>query len=751
MTDPVVYLRFRSDEHDAVRGADRTGDSLDRLERRAKSTGQQFTFFDRDVKQASRGAVAGSGAFQSLGRSIAFASAAFLSAAGFTAIVKDAIEVAKSLGKETRKTELVFGTFAPAIIKWSHTTATSLGLARDEALHFTAAIGRTLIAMGKSQPEAAKLAPEYVKIGTALAGFAGTEPEEGIEAVRSAIAGSTRSLREYGVYLSTASINAEALRLGLVKSKVDVDAVAEAQTRLSIAQAKYNQALKEYGPGTTQVASAQLALKDAQDGLEKSLGGTTVKLTEQEKATARLSLIQRESATAQEHFNQKGASQTRTFHALVRDLEASLGEALLPTIRELMTELNKWLEGTLESGDAQRELKNAVAGVRAAIEAVWPVVKTLAGVARGATEAVGGLKNMLLLLIGLKVASKLAGYAAAIEAIGVSAAGGGMGDRGLGTGVAGGAAGKVSRLRGSLVALGRLGTITILISVLLNKKSIDEAGNTIDRMLDDAFSRIPGYDNSAASRALQGGGVVGKKSAPKTTPGGSVYHPRTGKQGGNLQIPASYTPTHATAGFPGSKTAIDIFAEPGTRVLAPEDGRITRHSGSAPKAGSNNINGYSLYYIGDGGTIWFMTHLATLSPLGRYKKGDVLGTVAGGTAGGAHVHVDNNAPISFAGGASTAAAPKKPRSGGGDLVVGAKDQKPKAKPFDLVPRVFQERLERAKLSAGMKDDLDALEAINTYLTKRLKLEKDRRKRIELLREIVSVRKEIADIKGVGQG
>lgn len=136
--------------------------------------------------------------------------------------------------------------------------------------------------------------------------------------------------------------------------------------------------------------------------------------------------------------------------------------------------------------------------------------------------------------------------------------------------------------------------------------------------------------------------------------------PSQGSATGRLQLPAGsdFTGTHHTEGFPAEtgNSAIDIFAREGTKVLAPEDGEVTRLTGSAPHtSGSHNINGYSLYFVGyETGTTYFMTHLAVVSPKGSYKKGAVLGTIAGHTAGGSHVHLDKNAPISMAHAGSSA-------------------------------------------------------------------------------------------------
>jgi hypothetical protein len=158
------------------------------------------------------------------------------------------------------------------------------------------------------------------------------------------------------------------------------------------------------------------------------------------------------------------------------------------------------------------------------------------------------------------------------------------------------------------------------------------------------------------------GKVVGQTSRPGSSSAANDSPQRAGRQapdkGTTVLVPNSEAAAlagggllqgaHHTDGFPGSgKTAVDIAARVGQSVLAPEDGEVTRDSGSAPKSGSNNINGYSLYYAGDSGTDYFMTHMSWVARPGRYKQGDKIGVIAAGTQGGPHLHVDYAPPYNM--------------------------------------------------------------------------------------------------------
>lgn len=96
-----------------------------------------------------------------------------------------------------------------------------------------------------------------------------------------------------------------------------------------------------------------------------------------------------------------------------------------------------------------------------------------------------------------------------------------------------------------------------------------------------------------------------------------------------LQLPANFVPTHPTAGLPGYP-ARDFFARPGTIVLAPAAGKITKLSGHDPAEGGvpGGAYGWSIYLTVPH-AIYFLTHFSTrLVELGQaVELGQEIGTV----------------------------------------------------------------------------------------------------------------------------
>jgi murein DD-endopeptidase MepM/ murein hydrolase activator NlpD len=94
--------------------------------------------------------------------------------------------------------------------------------------------------------------------------------------------------------------------------------------------------------------------------------------------------------------------------------------------------------------------------------------------------------------------------------------------------------------------------------------------------------------------------------------------------------------THPTSGLAGYP-AVDLFADPGTPFLAPENGRVVRHSGRGGTTGG--FYGWSVYFQGDSGRKYYVQHLNRKRATGRVRKGQPLGTISPWEGGDPHAHV----------------------------------------------------------------------------------------------------------------
>jgi murein DD-endopeptidase MepM/ murein hydrolase activator NlpD len=537
---------------------------------------------NRSLLQTARGAVAGSGAFRSLGRQIAFASSAYLGAAGFTTVVRASISAASDLNEEMNKARVVFRGSEADILSWSKTTAGALGISRQEALATASVFGNMLVPMGYARDTAEQMSKRLVTLAADMASFNNADPSEVLEALRSGLAGEVEPLRRFGVQLS---------------------------------DARERQVLMAAGV--------------------KDLGAT---LLPQQRTWAAYQLILRDTADAQGDFARTSgglANQQRILHAQIQNLEAGIGKALLPTVKNVTTGITAWLSKSENQERVQKDVTEAVDAARDAFGAIATVIGTV-------NKVTGGLKQTIELLIGLSVASKVAGWTREFTLLAGSSA------AGQETGAAG-AAVKVSRLRSALGGLNALAVAPIVIPLELN------VYNRETKAIADKF----GGGAAGVFKAVEwftSGGVVGSNPitslghalgigvGKKPSAAGSAGAVDTLKLGAGVSIPQSIRATHQTAGLAGFP-AVDIMAKPGTPIRAPEDGIITRISGheptEAPPEGQGGPWGLSIYFLGSQtGNTYYLTHLVKVAKIGRYKKGAVIGVIGDYPGSPAdHVHV----------------------------------------------------------------------------------------------------------------
>ncbi|MEK6252800.1 MAG: NlpC/P60 family protein [Actinomycetota bacterium] len=387
-------------------------DSTEHVSLRQRAFGHHTKTANHELGALTRGGIAGSGMFRSLGRSVAFASGAFLGGVGLIAVLRGSVSGASDLAEQVDKTRIVFGRSQKAVLEWSKDSAMAMGVSREAALKFAGSFGALLRPMGLAEKAAADFSVEMVQTGVDLAAFYNVDdPQDALHALQSGLIGMARPLRQFGILLTADRVKAVAFAEGIAKADVDVSKVAQAQLGLAIANAKLNKARKEYAAGTTQVASAEKAVMAAQDRVTASLAGSRKELTAGEKVLARRSIILHDAALAHDNFaltSGRLAQQQKILHAQIDEVQVVLGQALLPTILRLMKQLTAWIDHAHKTGQIQRSLNDAVHKggqvvhvLTGVVRALWPVLKT-------AAHWAGGFKEMLFLLAGAGLALKLA-------------------------------------------------------------------------------------------------------------------------------------------------------------------------------------------------------------------------------------------------------------------------------------------------------------------------------------------------------
>jgi len=239
---------------------------------------------------------------------------------------KSSIDAASDLNETISKTEQIFGDASKEVIAFAENAAEKLGQSKTQAMDAASTFAGFGKSAGKTGSDLAKFSTDLVTLSADLASFYNTSPEEAITAIGAALRGETEPIRRYNVLLDDATLRQEALALGIVK--------------------------------TTKQA-----------------------LTPQQKVLAAQAAIFKQTGDAQGDFAKTSdgvANQQRILQATFQDLQAEIGQKLLPAF-------NKLLKGTvdfLKELDADDVLDFVDAAAKAAaVFAAWKIGNAIAPLA----------------------------------------------------------------------------------------------------------------------------------------------------------------------------------------------------------------------------------------------------------------------------------------------------------------------------------------------------------------------------------
>lgn len=211
------------------------------------------------------------------------------------AFMGDAVGAASDMGETISKTNVLFGDGADAVIAFAETAATQFGQSKQQALDAATTFATFGKAAGLAGEDLTTFSTDFVGLASDLASFNNTTPEQAINAIGAALRGESEPLRQYGVLLDDASMRQQALKMGLIET-------------------------------------------------------TTQALTPQQKVLAAQALIYQQTSAAQGDFARTSdglANQQRILDAQWQNMQATIGQALLPVVLALTSQLNNLVQAVL--------------------------------------------------------------------------------------------------------------------------------------------------------------------------------------------------------------------------------------------------------------------------------------------------------------------------------------------------------------------------------------------------------------------
>jgi len=252
---------------------------------------------------------------------------------------KAALQMASDLDEVQNVVDVTFGKNAGKVNKWAESLLDSFGIGELSAKKFVGTMGAMTKSMGLSDKASMEMSMRLTELTGDFASFYNLEHEEAFEKIRSGIAGETEPLKQLGINMSVANLEAFALSQGIKKS---YDSMSEA-----------------------------------------------------EKATLRYNYLLSQTADAQGDYGRTSdsfANQTRHAKEEIQQLGASIAKEAIPVIRDILKQVNEWLKGFRNLSPETKRLILTLAGIAAA---AGPVIRVLGSITSGVGGVISGFKTLI--------------------------------------------------------------------------------------------------------------------------------------------------------------------------------------------------------------------------------------------------------------------------------------------------------------------------------------------------------------------
>lgn len=133
-------------------------------------------------------------------------------------IGKDAIAAASDLEEVQNVVDVTFGQGASKIEAWSKTAGAQFGLTETQAKRFASTLGAMMKSSGMAGEQIVDMSTDLAGLAADMASFYNLDFDTAFQKIRSGISGETEPLKQLGINMSVANLNAFALQQGLSKT-----------------------------------------------------------------------------------------------------------------------------------------------------------------------------------------------------------------------------------------------------------------------------------------------------------------------------------------------------------------------------------------------------------------------------------------------------------------------------------------------------------------------------------------------------
>lgn len=228
-----------------------------------------------------------------------------------------AVKLASDLEEVQNVVDVTFGDNASKINTWAKEAKTAFGMSELQAKRFSGTMGAMVKSMGLSEEAVFEMSTNLTGLAGDFASFYNLEHEEAFEKIRAGISGETEPLKQLGINMSVANLEAFALSEGITKSYSEMTQAEQATLRYNYLLQAGADAQGDFARTSDSFANQLRIAKLSVDEIATSLG--TVLMPVANDALGELSGYIQQLQTA---FNEQGTA------GLVSELGSVLSQAI---------------------------------------------------------------------------------------------------------------------------------------------------------------------------------------------------------------------------------------------------------------------------------------------------------------------------------------------------------------------------------------------------------------------------------------
>lgn len=193
-------------------------------------------------------------------------------AEGFTDFIKQGVSLASDLQEVQNVVDTTFGDGAEQIYSWSEAAAESFGMSSLQAQNFNGTLGAMLKSMGLADDAVLKMSTDMVGLSGDMASFYNLDVETAFEKIRAGISGETEPLKQLGINMSVANLEAYALAQGIETAYDKMSQSEQAILRYNYLMSVTADAQGDFAKTSDSFANQQRILQLQWENLSASLG-----------------------------------------------------------------------------------------------------------------------------------------------------------------------------------------------------------------------------------------------------------------------------------------------------------------------------------------------------------------------------------------------------------------------------------------------------------------------------------------------